>query len=152
MITLSVSYDVFTDGFLNKITEYEFSELLSEVREEIIDGYMKRVISQFRKVCKYNLSTTGDDNTREFDIEIPDDDLYEIVDIVSEGMVEQWLKPYVFHQANLELVINTRDFSTYSPAELLKRTGETHAQAHKNFTNMLREYSYVHGDLTNLHL
>ena len=149
---MSISYDVFTDAFLNKVTEYEFINLTTSDRTAIVDGYMKRVLSQFRKVCKYDLTTTGDDETRTFNVDIPSDDLYEILDIVSEGMLEQWMKPYVYRQDNLELVINTKDFSTYSPAELLRRVGEAHTQVHKNFTNMLREYSFVHGDLTDLHL
>jgi hypothetical protein len=85
-------------------------------------------------------------------IDIADEDMDEIVDIISEGMLVQWMKPFTYKQENLENVLNTRDFSTYSPAELFLRISDAYASAKKDFTNMMREYSYNHGDLTDLHL
>ena len=36
---------------------------------------MKRAISGFRKICQYDFSTTGDDETRVFNVDVPDDEL-----------------------------------------------------------------------------
>lgn len=149
---MSVPYDLFTGAFLSKITEYEFSGMTAFERTATVDGYMKRAIAAFKKICRYDLSTTADDNIREFNVEIEDEDLDEIVDIVSEGMLVQWMKPYVYHQDSLENVMSTKDFTTYSPAELLMRIGNAYAAAKRDFTNAMREYSYNHGDLTDLHL
>lgn len=149
---MSVSYDTFTKVFLNKASEFDFINMDELERSDQVDGYMKRAISAFRKICKYDLSTTRNDELREFNIEIPNEDLDEIVDIVTEGMLVQWMKPYTYSQENLENVLNTRDFTTYSPSELLKRIGDRHDIVLKHFTNMMREYSYCHGDLTVLHL
>lgn len=149
---MSVPYDVFVGAFLSKITEYDFADMWQTDRDNIVDGYMKRAIASFRPICKYDLSTTANDMTRVFDVNIPDEDLDEIADIISEGMLVQWMKPYVYKQDGLESFLNTKDFSSYSPAELLKRVGDACRDAQGNFTNMKREYSYVHGDLTDLHL
>ena len=149
---MSVPYDKFTEAFLQKVTEYEFIRLSDYERNHLIDGYMKRAIAAFKKVCKYDLTTTADDVVREFDVDIAAGDLDEIVEIISEGMLVQWMKPYTYKQENLESVLNTRDFTTYSPSELLMRIGAAYAAARKDFTNMMREYSYNHGDLTDLHL
>lgn len=148
---MSVPYDLFTGAFLSKITEYKFSGMTAFERTATVDGYMKRAIAAFKKICRYDLSTTADDNIREFNVEIEDEDLDEIVDIVSEGMLVQWMKPYVYHQDSLENVMSTKDFTTYSPAELLMRIGNAYAAAKRDFTNAMREYSYNHGDLTDLH-
>lgn len=149
---MSVPYHKFTDAFLSKVTEFDFIRLSEYERNHLIDGYMKRAIANFKKNCKYDLTTTADDMVREFDVEIEDDDLDEIVDIVSEGMLVQWMKPYTYKQENLESILNTRDFTTYSPAELLLRISDAYKSAQKIYTNMMREYSYNHGDLTSLHL
>ncbi len=151
---MSIPYDVFAAAFLSKITEFDLLSLDDISRTGIVDGYMHKAVSNsnFKKVCGYNFATTKDDKNRVFDIDIAEDTLDEIVDIVSEGMVVQWLKPYVYKQEILENVLNTRDFTTYSPAELLLRVGNTYAKAQKDFLNMIREYSYNHGDLTDLHL
>lgn len=149
---MSLSYDVFTAAFLNKISEYEFFHMDDEIRTDLVDGYMKRAISEFRKNCKYDLMSTADDENREFTVDITDNDIDEIVDIISEGMLIQWMKPFLYNQENLEQQLNTRDFSIYSPAELLMRIGNAHAAAKRNYINMIREYSFNHGDIRGLHL
>ena len=109
---MSVPYDKFTGAFLSKVTELEFVNMRDFERNGLIDGYMKRAISAFKNVCMYDLSSTSDDIIREFDVDIPDEDIDEIVDIVSEGMLVQWMKPYPYKQENRERVLNTRDFTT----------------------------------------
>ena len=150
---MNISYDVFVDAFLQKITEYRFLRLSEENRRDIVDGYLRRACTEFAKVCKRDL-TRMDNETRKFTL--PDDTtpaaLDEIVEIVSEGMVVQWLKPYTYKQENLENMLNTTDFSAYSPAELLKQVVAAYKGCKKDFTNKIREYSYCHGDLTVLHL
>lgn len=148
---MSVSYDVFTGAFLAKVTEYDFP-IGSFERNEMVDGYMKRAIAEFKKICKYDLTSTADDIVREFHVEIAQEDMDELANIISEGMLAQWMKPYVYKQENLENVLNTRDFTSYSPAELLLRIKDTYSMVQRGFTNMMREYSYNHGDLTDLHL
>lgn len=149
---MSVAYDLFIGEFLSKITERDLLALSPEGRDEAVFGYMRRAISGFKNVCKYDLTTTRDDENRIFNVDIAPEDIDDIADIVSEGMIVQWLKPYVYRQELLENTINTRDFTTYSPAELLLRVGNAYAKAQKDFTQMVREYSFNTGVLTDLHL
>ena len=148
---MGVSYDKFTGAFLSKITEYDFLKLLPHDRNSLIDGYMKRACAQFNKICKYDL-VTCDDAVREFACDIPDEDLEEIIEIVTEGMCVQWMKPYYYRADNLENVLNTADFTAYSPAELLYRITNAYKEAKRGFIGAMREYSYNHGDLSDLHL
>ena len=67
-------------------------------------------------------------------------------------MVVQWLQPYMFKSENLENILNTADYSMYSPAELLLRVREVYQMAQRDFKNMIKDYSYDHGDLSNLAL
>lgn len=148
---MGVPYDRFTSAFLGKVTEYDFIPLDQHDRNSIVDGYMVRACAQFNKICKYDL-LSRDDAVREFSAEIPDDEIDEIVDIVSEGMLVQWMKPYMYKADNLENALNTADFSTYSPAELLYRITSAYQMVKRDFTNMMREYSYNYGDLSDLSL
>lgn len=148
---MSVSYDLFTGAFLGKVTEYDFIRLDEYDRNNIVDGYMKRACSQFDKICVYEL-TDRDDIIRQFNIDIPANEIDEIVDIVSEGMLVQWMKPYIYKQDNLVQLLNTKDFTAYSHAELFRQASNAYNTVSKRFTNMMREYSYNHGDLTELHL
>lgn len=147
-----ISYDLFTSAFLEKVREFEFMKLQEADRTAIVDGYMKRAASEFKKNCKYNLTSSYDDETRSFNIDVDVNDIDELVDIISDGMLVQWMKPYAYQQENLQNCISTRDFSQYSPAELLSRVGNAYAKAQRDYTQAIREYSYNHGDLSDLHL
>ena len=148
---MSVSYDVITDAFLNKITEFDFPIGLSN-RDAVVDGYMKRTVYQFDRVLKTKFAESADDSAREYTVNTDGMDIDEVADIISEGMVVQWLKPYVYQSENMVTALNTRDYSSYSPAELLFRIKGTHDDAQKRFTNMVRHYSYSHGSLKDLWL
>lgn len=149
---MSVSYDIFVEAFLAKVEELDFIAMDDFERNTIVNGYMKRAIAEFKHICSYDLSASADDIIRQFKIDIAEEDIDELADIISEGMLCQWMKPFVYKQENLESVLNTRDFTTYSPAGLLLRIKDTYDSAQKKFKNMMREYSYNHGDLSDLHL
>ena len=149
---MTVSYDVFTEAFLAKVTEYRFCTFTENNRQALVDGYMKRVCAKFGEVCKYDIMN-GNDDERAFELDgITNGELTEIIDIVSEGMLVQWMKPYVYMQKNLEMILVTSDHSVHSQAELLNRITGLYSVCNKNFINMVREYSYRHGDLTELHV
>ena len=94
---MSISYDAITNAFLSKVTEFEFLQIPEEDRTTIIDGYMKRAVTAFKNVCQYDL-TAYDDTLREFTDDFGEADIDELLEIISEGMIVQWLKPYVYKQ------------------------------------------------------
>ena len=149
---MNIPYDTFTGAFLTKINEYDFLDMDATVREELVIDYMKRAVTAFKKNCKYDLSSNGDDDLQIYDVDVKPEDVEELVEIISEGMVMHWMKPYLYKQELLEMSLNTRDFTSYSPAELLRRVGEAYANVKRDYTQMIREYSYNHGDLTRLHM
>ena len=71
-----------------------------------------------------------DDTLREFTDDFDESDIDEIIDILTEGMLVHWLKPYLYKQELLENSLNTADFTTYSTAELCCVSG-MHMQKHK---------------------
>lgn len=148
---MGVSYDLFIEAFLAKISEFEFIEMPEDDRTTLVDGFLTRAVAGFRKNCKYDFITTRNDETRTFSVEVSDDDMDELVEIISEGMVVQWLKSYLNKQENLENTLSTKDFTTFSPATLLNQVRATYKQAKRDYTQMIREYSYNHGDLTVCH-
>lgn len=149
---MSLSFDVFTGAFLAKVSEFEFIQMDMSDRTDLIDGYMARAISEFKKNCKVDLISTADPVARAFSIDIPESDIDELANIISEGMLVQWMKPFVYKQENLENLMNTKDFQTYAPSNLLMRICEAYKNAQTDYKQMIREYSYNHGDLTELHL
>ena len=145
-----VSYERVIEEFLQKVTEFRLLELPASTRDRIVRGYMISAISDFAKKCREPLAGYDDDEqTITMQNEIDED---EFANIISEGMVYYWFKQHMNNQENLANLLNTTDFSSYSPAELLKQVKASYDQCRKNFTNLLREYTYEHGDLTDLHV
>lgn len=150
-VELATSYEVFINAFLKKVTEYDFITLDEEIRDDIVISFLKHACARFNYACNYNLYDFNDE-TREFNFDISEEDIDDMVDIISEGMIVQWMKPYVYKAENYENVLNTADYETYSPAELLYRITETYKMLKNDFSNLVKNYSYEHGDLTTLYL
>lgn len=154
---MEVSYDVFTEAFLQKITEYELLEMQTTLRDRLVFGYMTRALAELIPICSGYFNVDYDTENSSVLIDTMGRDwaqsnLDEIVNIVSEGMIVQWLKPFANRQENLETTLNTKDFSTYSPASLLDKICERYKLSKKEYKQMVFEYTYAHGNLKRLHL
>ena len=141
-------YKAFIDTFLDKISDYKLLNYEDYLVDELAVGYMKRVCTKFDKICQADLSQQDDNEYAFLSDEIDD----EIIDIVTDGMVVEWLRQYVNNSDNLESILNTKDFTMYSSKNLLAEIKSLYQDEQKAFTNSMREYSYNHGDLSNLHL
>ena len=141
-------YKAFIDTFLDKISDYKLLNYEDYLVDELAVGYMKRVCTKFDKICQADLSQQDDNEYAFLSDEIDD----EIIDIVTDGMVVEWLRQYVNNSDNLEIILNTKDFTMYSSKNLLAEIKSLYQDEQKAFTNSMREYSYNHGDLSNLHL
>ena len=141
-------YKAFIDTFLDKISDYKLLNYEGYLVDELAVGYMKRVCTKFDKICQADLSQQDDNEYAFLSDEIDD----EIIDIVTDGMVVEWLRQHVNNSDNLENILNTKDFTMYSSKNLLAEIKSLYQDEQKAFTNSMREYSYNHGDLSNLHL
>lgn len=141
-------YKAFIDTFLDKISDYKLLNYEDYLVDELAVGYMKRVCTKFDKICQADLSQQDDNEYAFLSDEIDD----EIIDIVTDGMVVEWLRQYVNNSDNLENILNTKDFTMYSSKNLLAEVKSLYQDEQKAFTNSMREYSYNHGNLSNLHL
>ena len=148
---LSVAYDVFLSAFLLKAKAYNILQNEESLATQVLDSYMKTAISRFNSACSYNLLNFNDD-IREIEEDIEQSDLDEIVDIVSEGMVVCWLQPFINNSDNLVNILNTADYTAYSPANLTKANYEIYKESKSEFRKLVKNYTYSHGDLTELHI
>lgn len=146
-----VSYERIISDFLDKITEYRLLNLPAATRESIVNGYMKRAIKDFSVECREKI-TAFDDEAETVEMESNDLDEIEFVNIISDGMVYYWFNQAMYDQTLLQNTLNTLDFSAYSPAELLKQVRAAYAECRLRFKHRMRQYTYDHGDLTDLHI
>ena len=130
-------YKAFIDTFLDKISDYKLLNYEDYLVDELAVGYMKRVCTKFDKICQADLSQQDDNEYAFLSDEIDD----EIIDIVTDGMVVEWLRQYVNNSDNLENILNTKDFTMYSSKNLLAEIKSLYQDEQKAITNSMREYS-----------
>lgn len=139
---MATPFKTITDGFLGIVTEYKFFKILDEDRDEWLFDLMNRACAKFRKSCKKDLSDR-DNELGQFNIDLDDDEIA----IIHELMIVEWLQPQLFSCENLENRLNTKDYSEYSPANLLKEIRSTHEYAVSESKNMIKNYTFSLHDL-----
>lgn len=136
----------FTDvysSFLDKVNDYDLADMVEADAQEFMRGLLNQAVIRFLESCKKDLTQTDNSGF------IEDLDLMEI-DILTEGMIEAWLKPI---RNNLDLLrssLSTKDFTTFSPANLLDKVNNTFTMAHANFLSRIKEYSFIRNDVGDL--
>jgi hypothetical protein len=136
------NYKVVYDDFKDKITDPDLLLYLQSVQDEILLSTMNKACTRFKRICKINLADR-DDVLLQFNQTLDDD----VIDILSETMIEIWLQPYVNNAENLRNRLNTKDFEKISPANLLNAIQSRYKDAHKAAKSRMNEYSFIHGDM-----
>ena len=133
---MGTPYTEVIDNFTKMITEYKFTKLLEEERDDWVISLMNSALAKFAITNPEKLSPRDD---TEFENDLDD---YEI-DILCNLMIVEWLKPYLFSVDNLENLMTTKDWAEYSPANLLKEIRKTYDLARLTSKNMTKNYTYT---------
>ena len=98
-----------------RFSDYSFLDLENEIRNHIMQNFLKQAIIDFKPSCKNNLENYNDE-LGQFNEVLGEEEQ----EILALGIAYYWLS----HKAlNSELLKNTmlrKDYNTYSPANLLK--------------------------------
>lgn len=135
-------YKVLYDNFKDKITDPDLILYLQSEQDEILLNTMNKACTRFKRICKINLSDR-DNTLLQFNQTLED----EVIDIVTELMIEVWLQPFVNNAENLRNRLNTKDYEKISPANLLNAIQNRYADARKTAKSRMNEYSFIHGDM-----
>lgn len=140
---MATAFSKIYESFMDKVTDYDLADMSEENAQIIMKSLLNYAVVKFSESCKKNLSLTENDEFTE------DLSLMEI-DILGEGMVVAWLKPYHNNHDLLRNNLNTKDFTTFSPANLLDKINDTYKMARANFLARIKEYSYIQNDVGDL--
>lgn len=137
------AYTTIYNSFLDKVNDYDLADMTAELAQTSMRGWLNHAVVRFLESCKKDLTQTEEGGFTE------DLDLMEI-DILTEGMVEAWLKPIRNNLDLLRNALSTKDFTTFSPANLLDKVNDTYSMAHANFLSRIKEYSFIRNDVGDL--
>ena len=109
---MATSYSDIFNAFLYKIEGYKLIQLVTEDRERIISIYLTAACRKAYKKCKQYVDLNDrDDKMQEFHCDLEDD----MIDILAECMVTEWLRPKLYSEELIESRLNTKDYKQYSP-------------------------------------
>lgn len=128
-----------------KFSDYDILKFDLSVREMILNDYLLSAQIEFQRMCKVDLSDR-DDVLAQYNEDLDD----EIVEILATGEAYYWLSPKVLNTENLHNVLNTKDFTTYSPANLLRELQNLRDMLWKDFKRKMFEYTYRSADIAGL--
>lgn len=144
---MATSYSEIYEAFIYKIEGYKLMMLLEEDREKIISKYMKAVCRKIHNKCKNYVDLSDRDDTLEqFNTDIGE----EVVDIIAESMITEWLKPKIYSDELLESRLNTKDFTEFSNANLIKQAKEVYLMSAKTSLALVNNYTYSHDDIADV--
>lgn len=138
---MATPYSDIYNVYLAKITDYDIPKFTDSENEEILKRHMVSACTKFNKVCKVDLNNR-DDELCEFNEDLDD----EVIDIISENMLINWLQPKLLDSEKLQNCLSTKDFSLFSPANLLKETRETFSVIKSNARALVNNYSFSHAN------
>ena len=161
---MATTYSYIYEEFLDKITDPDLLLLAEDDQEATKRAYLEYAV----KKCSMHVNPQFDLSKRttvrivyepEYDGDEPiveeigafEDDLDDsVIVMLTEYMVEAWLKPYLNNADLLRLHMNTKDFNTTSPANLVEKVGARYDEARHRARSLRNEYTYVINSVTNL--
>lgn len=134
---MATPYSDIYNIFLDKVTDYDIAKLFETDAEEILRRLLKTACRQFHDVCREDLYKLN-----EIDESFEETLSVDSQEILAELMVVEWLKPRLYKSEFFENALGTKDFSTFSPANLLKEIRETYLSARERAKFLIIDYSY----------
>lgn len=142
----NTKYETVFVEFKDKITDPDLITFAEELQTEMLIAYMNKAIGKCKRIVTTVDLSERDNEIMEFKAEIP----YEVMDIITEWMTVFWLQPFVNNIENLRNNLSTKDFSVFSPANLLEKIGDRYDIARKHARSLTNEYSYIIADMKGL--
>lgn len=144
---MATPYSVIYEAFVFKIEAYKLLMLLDEDREEIIGKYLLAVCRKNQRKCKpYVDLSDRDEKLQQFNTDIDDD----MVDIIAECMITEWLRPKIYSDELLESRLNTKDFTEFSPAKLIEHTRYVYEMSCNESRALINNYTFSHDDVSDV--
>lgn len=142
---MSTTYNSIFDRALSKMKEYSFLRMEDEEIYTLLTPYLKSAENDFARICVESLSATDD-------LGYLSDLSDESVDILALGIVCHWMTAYVADADKLRNLLGTKDFSVFSPANLLTSVRNARADLLLEYHDKINRYSYIYGNVFRDHI
>lgn len=140
---MATPYEIVDNSFLNKITDDILLSLLPEDIESLLDKYRVSASIKFKQCKKLG---DKDNDLRVFNQDLTDEE----VEILSNLMVLEWLKPQINSIELLKQSLTTKDYKFYSQANHLETLQKLRSETQSEINKLIVSYTYSTNTLNNL--
>lgn len=142
---MATTFEAIYNSFYSKVTDFDLADMLEDSASTFLFDLLKQAVARFNS----NLGTTSFEMNHaesQFTADLTDLE----IDIISEIMVENWLKPKLNNSELLRNRLSTKDFSQFSPANLLNAVRESFNLAHSRSESLINKYTFMVNDVRDL--
>ena len=137
---MATPYSDVINVFLSKVNDSDLPNFTDIVKNEIVTGYLISACRKFYKICIIDLSDR-DDTLAQFNQTLDD----EVIDILVETMMVEWLKPKLLSNENLKSCLTTSDYKIINSVSLTS-IRDTYDLCKKDVKSLINNYSFEHAD------
>ena len=120
-----------------RIKDYDKEGYTDEMFAAVEKDLLQAAIDDFVDICTQDL-TDYDEELEEFNITLTRKEQ----SILALSMIVHWLEPYVYNSDALKNAMSTKDFSMFSPANLLEQMKGLLEQSQKKLKAEMNLYSF----------
>lgn len=142
---MGTKYEEVYERYRARVRNYDFLNYNSAVRDVYQFDLLMLSISDFEDVCVQDLNDR-DDEVLAFNINLTNREK----DILALGMVLHFVEPYVYNTDALQNAMSTKDFSLYSPANLLEKMTDLMTTTETRLRREINLYSFRNGEISRL--
>lgn len=142
---MNTAYEDIYARYRSRVRNYDMLDLEMAQGELYQKDLLELAIEDFEEICKQDLENR-DDELRSFGIELTAREK----NILSLGMVVHFVEPYVYNTDALQNALSTKDFSLYSPANLLEKMTDLLKASKQELRREINLYSFRNGDVANM--
>lgn len=142
---MGTRYEEVYERYRGQVRNYEFLDYDAVTREAMQLDLLKMAISDFEDVCKQDLNDREDD-LLEFNITLTNREK----DILALGMIVHFVRQYVYNTDALQNGLNTKDFTLFSPANLLEKMTTLLTTTERQQMKEINLYSFRNGEISSL--
>lgn len=125
-----------------KFTDYSFIDSIRDFKEAVLQKYLLATIADFQHACSVDLNDY-DLELEQFNVQLDN----EIIEILSWGIAYHWINAKALNSELLKNKIHNKDYTSYSPANLLKEIQSLRSIVEQEFKGRINTYSFRHGDI-----
>ncbi len=134
------------DRAVFKLSEYDFLKMDENIKNSVFERYLASARVDFNPHCEGIDLSDIDDENKEFKAELSE----EIQEILALGVAFYWLSAKTIRSDLLKNRIYNKDYSTFSPANLLKEIQTLRKEIKQEYNSKMKEYGYRYSNLDTL--